>query len=300
MARIDLSETNGWVPEEEGSTALTVVQSLSAVEALARKESMVSRTKTVPRYLGDAVGVVAEGGSIPESASTLDEVVLTARKFANLFRISEEDLNDGIVNVLNTFKDGWANSYARTIDNAVLGTTAVGNGGTVPFNSVYYTVSQAADATDRIVETAGSLKFEQLSTALGMLETGSYHNPADLVVIAHPAFAAELRSLKDSAGTRVVTEPLNGTPGSIFGYKLVYSAGARTNATASNAPTGNPLIVMGNRQHLILGVRSGIESQVSTDALFTTDERYLKIRARRGFAVGRAEAFSIVEKTASA
>jgi HK97 family phage major capsid protein len=295
MARIDLNETNGWIPEPAGSDVLTVVAANSAVEAVARKENMDSNTKSVPRFLDDSVAIVAEGATIPEASPTLDEVILTTRKFAKLYRISEEDYGDALVNVLNAFKAGWANSYARFLDNATLGVTnATVNGTTVPFKSVYAQVP----AGNKIV-TAGALKFEHVSNALAALETGNYFNDSDIVVVANPAFAGALRNLKDASGARVVAEPLNGTPGSIFGYELRYSAGAKTSATATDAPAGNPLLVVANRQHLILGVRSGPESMVSTDALFTTDERYLKVRARRAFAVGRPEATAVVELTAS-
>lgn len=298
MARIELSENNGWVPEETSSSVITVVNSTSAVEAFARKEQMASRTKSVPRYLGDDAAVVAEAGTIPESASTLDEVVLTAVKFANRFRISEEDLNDGLPATLDRFKEGWAHAYARKLDNAALGVTAVADGTTKPYNSVYYEVSQAADVATRRIQTAGDLTFEDVSNALGVVEAGDYFDPAKTMFIAHPSAAALLRNLKDGAGARVITEPLNGTPGALFGYPLVYSHGAKTHATASATPTGNALIVVGNADHLILGVRSGIESQVTDVANWATDEPELKVRARRGFAVGKAQAFAVIEKTA--
>lgn len=298
MARIDLNQANGWIPEEQGSTALTTVSAVSAVERLARRENMTSETKAVPRFLGDEVDVVAEGADIPEANVTLDDVVLQARKFAKLYRISEEDMNDSLVNVLDAFKASWADSFARKLDNACLGVTAAANGTTVPFTSVYADVVANAAGNHTATAAGAAVTFEEISNAIGALEAGNYFSESDLIVIAHPAMAANLRNLKDSAGTRVVSEPLNGTPGSIFGKPLVYSTGARTSAVATDSPTGNPLLIAGNRKHLILGVRSGPESQVSEDALFKSDEVYLKVRARRGFAVGRPEAFAIVEKTA--
>lgn len=302
MARIDLTEANGWIPEESGSRVLTVVNSASAISALARKENMGSRTKSVPRFRGSDVDVVPEAGVIPEAGATLDEVVLTAVKFANRFRISEEDRQDGLVNFLDQCKNAWANAFARKLDNAALGVTGAVNGTTVPFQSVYAAKAAAGGVTK--IQTTGTtpaardLTFEDISNGLAALETGDYFDQSRLVVIAHPAFQGYLRNLKDSAGTRVVSEPLNGTPGSIFGYSLVYSAGARTSATATANPTGNPLLIMGNADHLILGVRSGPESQVTDVANWTTDEPELKMRARRGFVVADPAAFVVLEKTA--
>jgi HK97 family phage major capsid protein len=294
MARIDLNEENGWIPEESGSQVITTVDQVSAVERLARRENMTTRTKAVARYVGTDVDIVPEAGVIPEVSPELDEVVLTAVKFANRFRISEEDLNDSLPGTLDRFKNGWANSFARKLDHACLGT--VGNPTSVnrPFLSVY----QAATNAGTVTKTQGNVVFEALSDSLATLEAGEYFNPGRLVVIVHPQFAGFIRNLRDSAGDRVATEPLAGGNGSVFGYPLVYSR-AMTGATATASPDGNPLLIMGNADHLILGVRSGPESQVTDVANWTTDEPELKMRARRGFTVADGNAFVVLEKTAA-
>jgi hypothetical protein len=84
----------------------------------------------------------------------------------------------------------------------------------------------------------------------------------------------------------------------LFGYPIRWSLGARTHATNTDTPTGNPLLVVANRTQLILGVRSGPESFVAdgnTGAAMLTDETLLKMRARRGFALGHEKAASVLE-----
>jgi HK97 family phage major capsid protein len=108
----------------------------------------------------------------------------------------------------------------------------------------------------------------------------------------------EIRGMIKGNNDLVLPDPLAGTPGSLFGYPLVVSYGAATSAAATDAPAGNPLLIVGNRQMLINGVRGGVESAVSRDAEFTKDGVLLKTRIRRGFAVADADAFAIVEKTA--
>jgi len=102
----------------------------------------------------------------------------------------------------------------------------------------------------------------------------------------------------DGTGQLVLPNPTAATPGSLFGYPLVVSYGAATSAAATSNPTGNPLLIVGNRQMMINGVRSNVESAVSRDAQFNTDGVQLKVRVRRGFAVADASAYAIVEKTA--
>lgn len=297
MSRIDLTEANGFIPEEDSSRVIQATVANSVVEAFARREQMASRTKGVPRFVADAPEIVAEGGTIPEAAATLDEILLTARKYAKIFHISEEDVNDSLVDVLNTYKIEWASRWARKFDNAALGVTAVADGtDTAPFTSVYKSV--ATSASNQLIQTGGALTFADINDALALVEQGSYFDAANTVFIAHPKMLGHLRGMVDGTGQLVLPNPTAATPGSLFGYPLVVSYGAATSAAATSNPTGNPLLIVGNRQMMINGVRSNVESAVSRDAQFNTDGVQLKVRVRRGFAVADASAYAIVEKTA--
>ncbi len=298
MARTDFTEANGYILEEMGSAVIQDALANSAVEAFARRENMASRTKSVPRYVSDAPQVVAEGGTIPEASVTLDEVVLTAKKYAQIINISEEDVNDSLVDVLTTHKREWVSRWARKFDNACLGVTAVGDGDDgQPFNSLYYSVTQYNSASNKIA-TAGALTFEDISNALGLVESSSKFDAANTVFMAHPKMLAHIRAMVGANNEYVLPNPLDATPGSLLGYPLVVSYGAATSAAATDAPAGNPLLIVGNRNMLINGVRGGVESVVSRDAEFTKDGVLLKTRIRRGFAVADADAFAIIEKTA--
>jgi HK97 family phage major capsid protein len=294
MARIDLTEANGYILEEQGSSVIQALQANSAVESFARREAMASRTKSVPRFVADAPGVVAEGATIPEANATLDEVILTAKKYAKIFHVSEEDINDSLVDVLNTYKVEWASKFARKYDNACLGVNVVADGeDAAPFTSLYASINWN---TNRI-QTGGALSFADINNALGIVEDSDKFDAANTVFMAHPKMLAELRGMVDGTGQLVLPNPIAATPGSLFGYPLVVSYGAAVSAAATANPTGNPLLIVGNRQMLINGVRGGVESVVSRDAEFSKDGVLLKTRIRRGFAVADADALAIVEKT---
>jgi HK97 family phage major capsid protein len=295
MARIDLTEANGYILEEQGSSVIQALLANSAVESFARREAMASRTKSVPRFLADAPEVVAEGETIPEALATLDEVVLTAKKYAKIFHVSEEDVNDSLVDVLNTYKTEWASRWARKYDNACLGVSVVADGtDAAPFTSLY----AAIDWNTNRIQTGGALSFADINNALGIVESSDKFDAANTVFMAHPKMLAELRGMVDGTGQLVLPNPIAQTPGSLFGYPLVVSYGAATSTAATDTPTGNPLLIVGNRQMLINGIRGGVESVVSRDAEFSKDGVLLKTRVRRGFAVADADAFAIVEKTA--
>lgn len=300
MARTDLTEANGYILEEQGSNVIQDLVANSAVERFARRENMASRTKTVPRFVSDAPQVVAEGGTIPEAAATLDEIVLTARKYAQIMHISEEDLNDSLPDVLTVYKREWASRWARKFDNACLGVTAAGDGDDgQPFTSLYRALATSPTApVSQIIQTGGVMSYEDINNALGFAENSSKFDAANTVWMAHPKMLKEIRGMIKGNNDLVLPDPLAGTPGSLFGYPLVVSYGAATSAAATDSPAGNPLLIVGNRQMLINGVRGGVESVVSRDAEFTKDGVLLKTRIRRGFAVADADAFAIVEKTA--
>jgi HK97 family phage major capsid protein len=297
--RTDLTEGNGYIPEEKGSVAIQATLANSVVESFARRENMASRTKGVPRFVSDAPSIVAEGVDIPNSDTTLDEVVLTAKKYAQIFNISEEDVNDSLVDTLNTYKREWASQWARKYDNACLGVTAEADGDDgQPFTSLYRALATYNSASN-IINTAGDLEFKDISDALGLAESSKYFDAANTVFIAHPKMLSHIRNMETTGGNLVLPDPLAARPGSLFGYPLVISYGAATSAAATAAPTGDPLLIVGNRQMMINGVRSSVESAISRDADFSKDGVLLKTRVRRGFAVAAAEAFAMVRKTAS-
>ncbi len=142
----------GWLPEEKDSSVITRINSVSAVEAVARRLPMNSTTKSFPRDGGMDVGEVAKGAAYGEDTSANDEVTLTAKKFGKAIRIAEEDIDDSVADILNTKKNSWGGSYARFIDNACLAVTAAVGAG-VPFTSVYRAVRSADAATGYVADT---------------------------------------------------------------------------------------------------------------------------------------------------
>ncbi|CAB4149680.1 major_cap_HK97, phage major capsid protein, HK97 family [uncultured Caudovirales phage] len=296
ITRTDLTEANGYILEEQGSTVIQDLLANSVIESFARREAMASRTKTVPRFLASAPSIVAEGDEIGAASTTLDEVVLTAKKYAQLMHISEEDLNDSLPDVLTTYKREWASRWARKYDNACLGQEAAADGDDgQPFTSLYRALATYNSASN-VTATGGALTFQDISNALGIAESSSKFDASNTIFIAHPKMLAAIRNMEDSAGKLVLPNPIGNTPGTLFGYPLVVSYGAARSTASTDTPTGNPLLFVGNRQMLINGVRGGVESVVSRDAEFARDGVVLKTRIRRGFAVADASAFACVEK----
>ena len=297
-----------WIPEEWTGPVITRVNQVSAVEALARRVPMGTDTKRIPRSAGIGVATIAKGSAYSEDESANDDVVLTARKFGKALRIADEDLDDvNYVNIIAGKQAEWATSYAKFIDNATLAVTAAENGTTVPFTSVYKAVTTTnADtgytANANLIQTAGAPAYDDFSNLLALVEGGDYFDESQMVMIAHPAWRAYLRGIKDTNGNPIFVQGLAGTPDTVFGMRVRWSMGAKTHATATDNPSGNPLMIVANADLLILGIRSGPESftaPANSGAAFLTDEALVKMRARRGWAVGHEKGIGVLEYTAS-
>jgi len=299
MAR---NTVDAWIPEEYDSAVITRINQISVVEDVSNRVPMTSDTRHVPRSAGMGVDVVDKGGAYGEDVSNNDDVLLYAKKFGKVIRLAEEDMDDSIVDILNTKMKDWGISYAKILDNASIAVTgAIGTG--VPFQSIYYLLSQTDNAlgytanSNITVAGSGGATYDDFSNSIGLVESGDYYDPATMIAIAHPTFKKSLRSVKDLQDDPIFIKGLAGTPDTIFGVNIRWSLGARTSATATSAPTGRPIMAFVSTDLMQLGIRSGPESvfidgRDGTSAL--TDESLLKMRARRGFVYGHPAGASIL------
>jgi HK97 family phage major capsid protein len=310
-----------WIPEEMDSDVIQRVNRVSAVEAFASRVPMGSDTKQVPRSAGVDVEVIPKGGVYGEDTSSNTDVTLIARKFGKAIRIAEEDINDSLASIVSSKQRDWSTSYAKMLDNAALAVTANTNGTTVPFTSVYNALTNAdaevgysANANHVATTTAVPVSYDNLSAVLAKVETGDYFDLPSMRVISHPAYREAMRGVKDTQGQPIFIQghagPEGRTPDTLFGIPIAWSLGARTSATATSAPAGaggakgvagNNLLFVVNEDYLRLGIRSGpetvfIDGRGGLGAL--TDESILKLRSRRGFALGNAFAAAVLEDIA--
>lgn len=311
MARNDFE---AWIPEEWGSNVIQRVNQNSAVEAHAQRIPMATDTRHTPRSAGVGVGLVAKGGTYTEDTSTNSDVLLSVQKFGKAIRVAEEDINDSLADIVNAKMMDWSTSYAKALDVACLGVSVAKATSGCAFDSLYYQITQTnattgytANANLTLSATgAAPVTYGQLSAAVGIYERGDFFDDAEALIIAHPKFKQLVRDILDSQNRPIFQEGSVGTPGGgqgpiadrLFGYPIKWSLGARKSATVTDNPTGSPLLIVGNRQYLYLGVRSGPESifidgRNGLGAL--TDESLLKMRSRRGFNIGVEQAFSVYE-----
>jgi HK97 family phage major capsid protein len=305
MASNDL---NAWIQVEQDSTVMAKVNAMSITEDLAVPVPMGADTRSVPRDYGVSdLDVIDRGGTYSEDSTGVGDVDLKARKFGKILSFYDEDLADSPVEAVNRKLEGWARAYAIGYDNATIATTgAMSSSATagkfpVPFNSLAYTLLTAdsnlsyAASANYTVTGSGGPTYTLLSAALGKVETGSYWEEGSMFVAAHTSYRAVLREILDLQNKPIFIETGGGTPDTLFNIPIKWGLGLRTSGVQTSAPTGRPLLVFGNRNYLLKGMRSGPESMAIDVNGGNTDEPKVKARARRGFGVGFPQAFAILE-----
>jgi HK97 family phage major capsid protein len=305
---------DAWIPEEFGSDVIQKVRQVSALEAYAQRVPMATQTRSTPRSGGVGTGIVAKGGTYAEDSNTNDQVILSVQKFGQAVRIAEEDIDDSLADIINTKMMDWSTAYSKGLDNAGLAVTAAKGTTGCAFDSVYYSLTQADASTgysanaNLVQSGTGGITYDLLNKTLGIVEAGDYWDEGEALIIAHPSYKKKLRGIKDGSQRPIFQESSGGFPGGgqgpsvdkLFGYDVHWALGNRTSAAPTATPSGNPLLTIVNRQFLLLGIRSGPES-VFIDGrnglAALTDESILKMRSRRGFALGHENAVAIFEDT---
>lgn len=326
MARNDLDGT-GWLVEQKDSTLAKAYRSTSVIDAEFRPINMTSNTVQIPRIEDMDVEFIPKGGAYPEDQSGADTMTITAAKVGGALRIAEEDVEDEkLADYIEEKKGSAASSFAKKVDNAALGTTAARNGLTVPFTSLYRTLTTAdADTgytananvrTGTLADLNGSDTdaYDMISELLEILETGDYFDESGVVAIAHPAFRRIFRDARDGQGRSLfMSDLVNGRQvDKILNVPIRYSVGAKTSATAvtknaaaggAKGVAGNPLFAIVQKQLAVVGRRKAFESVYipGRDGLSAlTDEDILKVRARiaAGYTVPEAHALFELVKAA--
>lgn len=310
-----LADFDQWVPEEWGGEVVTAAMRTSVVLGQGRHEAMnTGDTKHVPRTGEIAVSNTGKGDAYDEDAAVNDDVVLTTRKLTSGVAIAEEDMRDtaSYISIERAKKMSFATSFAKAYDNATLGVSGAESSTASddrPFTSVYKlvrttdtTIEPDYTADDNYTATgSGGTTYTTLRAAATDYEVGSYFDEDLTIVIASPAYKDKLRGILDSQNRPIFIETANIDPitgknvPTLFGYPLFFSQGCRVSGAMTAAPTGKPLLIFGNKNHLINGDKWPVESMLIPASISKEDEAFLKLRFRGGFAGGHPSAFSVHE-----
>lgn len=322
-----LSDQDGYYTIPVDNAPFQSLLDSSAVELLANRINMTTNTIKFSGSLSATDSIVPKAEFYPEYTGTSTSFHMDATKFGQAFPLTDEDLADegSYINAVTSIGTQWASKHAVHLDNACLGVsgTSVAADTTVPFLSVYAAVtssdsSYSYSANTNLATTTRALMaaissssttggYNVLSNFLALAEGFTDYNENDTVIIAHRNFKPLFRSVKNSngdpmffGGATTVSGSLQGTASRssdvLFDIPIVWSNGARVSATASDSPSGHPLMILAQRSHLVLGVRSGPEQK--EERIPGKDVVELMFRSRRAFKAADPNAFAVLELTA--
>ncbi len=316
------------IPVEVSQEVIQKVAAVSVMENVAPPETMTSDTKQVSRFGGFSVASVAKGAEYGFSTNTQDQVDLIARKIGGAAKIAEEGLVDTITGegTMRRYEQEAGSALAKTFDHACIGTTGAMNGTTVPFQSIYAAVTTAQTTPwGNYVANASRIQVPRLtggnptpaatwldaaSDFLSLWENSDFYDESNQFLIASPQIKGIFRKVRNAD-----SEPLfidsnrSGAGASLFGISdFRFTTGARTHATMTDTPTGNPLIIIGNRQALKRGLartsagmvpgNPGVQWQRAAQGIgFLSDEAIMKAMMRRAFVVTVPQAVAVLEIT---
>jgi HK97 family phage major capsid protein len=317
------------IPIETSNEVIQRVARVSAIEALADPETMTTDTKQVARFGGFTVATVAKGADYAFSTNTQDLVDLIARKIGGAAKVAEEDLVDSITGegTMRRFEQEAGSSLAKTFDNACIGVTTAMNGTTSPFVSIYQAVTTTQTTpwgsytanTNRIQipklttgsATPSATWQDKVIDWLALYEESDWFDEENTFVLASPVLKSIFRKVRDADSNPIFIPggQQSGAAPSLFGYEnFRWSFGCRTHATMTDTPTGNPLVVIGNRKALKRGLartspgmvpgNPGVQWQRAANGIgFLSDEAIMKAMMRRAFVVSVPQAVSVLEIT---
>lgn len=317
------------IPIETSNEVIQKVAKTSVMEAIAPPETMTSDTKQVARFGGFTVGSVAKGAEYGFSTNTQDLVDLIARKIGGAAKVAEEDLVDTTTGegTMRRYEQEAGSSLAKTFDHACIGTTGAMNGTTVPFQSIYAAVTTAQTTPwGAYTANANRIQVPRLTTGtptpaatwldavadfLGLYEESDFYDEANTFLIASPQIKRIFRKVRNGDGEPLFIDGNNrtGAGPSLFGVSdFRFTTGARTHATMTDTPTGNPLIIIGNRMALKRGLartsagmvpgNPGVQWQRAAQGIgFLSDEAIMKAMMRRAFVCTVPQAVAVLEIT---
>lgn len=238
-------ELSGFVPVEQATEILKDVIRGSSILRLSKVEQMSSETKKF-NVLTDGPGAywVGEGERIKTSGATWIHPTITAKKLAVIVPVTKEKLNDTTISVFDELRPQIAEAFHQTIDKACL----FGDGS--PFET---NLMGAVDNTKMLVVDNANLDLA-VSDMMALVENEGYEADG---FAGHIGIKNTLRKLRDSTGAPIYVDGTNTRE--LYSQPIEFVRNGAWDKTRCD-------LLGGSWKYSIVGMRSGIEFEVLTEA----------------------------------
>lgn len=272
---------------------------------LARREmfylpfSGPGNSRTIPT-LGTSVSVfwTGEGAKKKSTQPTFSLVTQTLKKLAAIVPLTEEILEDSLINLNQLLGQLFAEAIAKEEDIQFFAGTGSPWTGVLNNGSVNIVLQASGDATQL---TADDLLDMIDETPSGALNGSKFY--------FHRTVLSVIRKLKDSQGNYIYQAPGGSLPATIWNYPFETSDAF---PALADVTTGDPYVLFGNlKKGAVFGDKQQIRVKLLTEATITdTDDETvvnlaeqdmvaLRIVERVGFVVSLPEALTVLKAQAT-
>jgi HK97 family phage major capsid protein len=292
----------GTTPDNLGGYLVPEILNDEAISALYDESLMLSgklpsiinmpgKILSVPR-MGEAltVGWVGENSTLTDNDQEWETETLTAKKAYAMIRISEEELEDAVIDLEQWFSEQAPMALGELVDQAVLEGTGIGSQplgiSTRTDNALQKTALNAVPTYDNMVDLRTRLTQSKI-------KIDSAGNAAWVV---NPREVGTMSKMVDDAGNLVWTgattgmNAVDGPPPTFYGMPVYF-----TNQVSIDTANDNETIIYGGRwKDVWLGIRKSIEIRTSRERYFDQDQIAIRAIVRCAVGMARIEAIEML------
>jgi len=264
------------IPEEFRNVLVRLIDTYGAVRSSATTFPMSTDTVKLPELTsGLTVRWPGEATTITESKAGFTIQTLSVKKMAVLGGASSELLEDSNLDVANLIATLAAEAIAKEEDRVgLLGDTGAGD--------AYMGVLNVAGTSSHTL-AAGNTTFDSVSAddLLDLIRVAPYQAQDGAAFWMHRSILDVFRKLKTTSGEYIYNQPVNGAPGTLWGYPVRLHELMPSIVTAAQA--GVPFAFFGNMRKMYFCDRRRLTAAVSAHHGFAEDIMWYRWTERIGF-----------------
>ena len=276
-----LADGGATVPVEYASTVIEFAFTQSPILSRVWRWPMTSQTVAFPRLTqsaGSYFGGVqffspGEGELKEDTKPSFDRPTLTARKRCAIVYMTDELVQDSLINIVNYVTGLMTRAFMYDMENLVLTNTAAAQLAGTPCLGIIPDPLVVANGIAR--NTAGTINYADLCGLDGQLDEAF----SDLCWMTRKKTLATLRNERDTQNRPIVQVDYDGLIGqhtvtpSIFGYPIYLTRNCPAMGTQGD-------IVLGDLSMYLLAIRQDLTIDMSQHVRFIYDEETLRFVAR--------------------
>jgi len=293
VLRGDATTGSYLVPAEYESEVFRVAKQSSVMMGKVTSVDMAARSMYWPSELvtPTLTWVTDETTAKTETSPTFGQINLVAKTCAAWLTVTDELLEDSLVNLGAFFSMQFSEAWGQEFDNQVLVAS------TAPFigmlrNTSCNQVTMGAGKT-----SFSDVEFDDLIDMENAISTAKGENAliGSSWIMSRKVFNY-FRQKKDDNGNPIFQKPGEGQPGTIWDRPYIISDKMPTTSAVST-----PFLILGNPKYWLHGNRVGMQFQTYNNTIRNVDydQIFYKFRIRQGFIGGVPSAFAVLKTPAS-